>query len=140
MINVKSLLITIVVAFVAIQSMDFLVHGVWLKPVYEATASLWRSEAEMQSMMPVMLLGHFLTAGAFTLIYAAAVAEKRRISCTLKYASTMGLFAGAGQLMMYAVQPYPGSLVVKWIVAGIIESIILGVIVFKVYKLPAKQS
>lgn len=140
MINVKSLLITIVVAFVAIQVMDFLVHGVWLKPVYEATKSLWRSEADMQSMMPIMLLGHLLTAGAFTLIYAAAVAEKQRLSCTLKYASTMGLFAGAGQLMMYAVQPYPGSLVVKWIVAGIIEAIILGVIVFKVYKLPAKQS
>lgn len=140
MINVKSLLITIVVTFIAIQFMDFLVHGVWLKPVYEATKSLWRSEADMQSMMPFMLLGHFLTAGAFSLIYAAAVAEKRRLSCTLKYAFAMGLFAGAGQLVMYAVQPYPGSLVVKWIVAGIIEAIILGLIVFKVYKLPAKQA
>ena len=139
MLNVKSLLITIVVAFIAIQFMDFLVHGVWLKPVYEATKSLWRSEADMQSMMPFMFLAHLLMAGAFTLIYTAAIAEKRCLKCTLKYAFTMGLFAGAGQLMMYVVQPYPGSLVVKWIVAGIIEAIILGVIVFKVYKLPAKQ-
>jgi hypothetical protein len=33
------------------------------------------------------------------------VAEKRCISCSLKFAACMGIFASAGQLMAYAVQP-----------------------------------
>jgi hypothetical protein len=132
--NAKSLLITIFVAFVTVWATDFLVHGVLLAGAYKATASQWRPEAEMMAKMPWMLLGQFLVAAAFTMIFAACVAEKRCISCSIKFAACMGLFVGAGQFIMYAVQPYPGSLVAKWFVAAIIQSVILGLVVHKVYK------
>lgn len=133
-INRKSLLITLVVVAVAVFVTDFLIHGVWLTSTYKATASLWRPEAEMQQHFPWMLLGQFIIAAAFTLIYAACVAEKRCLSCTIKYAVCMGLFAGGGQLIMYSVEPYPGVLVAKWFAAGIVQAVILGLVVFKVYK------
>lgn len=132
--NKKSLLITIVVAFVTVFITDFLIHGVWLSSTYAATKELWRPEAEMQSKMPFMLLGQFLIATAFTMIFAACVADKRCLSCSLKYSACIGVIAAGGQIIMYAVQPYPGSLVVKWCVAYVAQALVLGLIVHKVYR------
>ena len=132
--NPKSLIITILVAFATVWATDFLIHGLWLAGTYKATASLWRPEAEMIAHMPWMLLSQFLVAAAFTMIFAACVAEKRCMSCTLKYAACMGIFSGAGQLMMYVVQPLPGSLAAKWVLAAIVQAVVLGVVVHKVYK------
>ena len=95
---------------------------------------LWRPEAEMMANMPWMLLAQFLVAAAFTMIFAACVAEKRCMSCTIKFAASMGIFSGGGQLMMYAVQPLPGSLVAKWVLAAIVQAVLLGIIVHKVYR------
>ena len=53
--NPKSLLITILVAFVTVFATDFLIHQLWLGSTYKATASLWRPEAEMMAKMPSML-------------------------------------------------------------------------------------
>ena len=132
--NPKSLLITILVAFVTVFATDFLIHQLWLGSTYKATASLWRPEAEMMAKMPWMLFAQFLVAAAFTMIFAACVAEKRCISCSLKFAACMGIFASAGQLMAYAVQPVPGSLVAMWMLAAIVQAVLLGIIVHKVYK------
>ena len=132
--NSKSLIITIIVAFITVWATDFLIHGLWLGGTYKATASLWRPEAEMMAHMPWMLLSQFLIAAAFTMIFAACVAEKRCMSCTIKYAACMGIFSGAGQLMMYVVQPLPGSLAAKWVLAAIVQAVVLGFAVHKVYK------
>ena len=132
--NPKSLLITILVAFITVAATDFLIHGLWLGATYKATASLWRPEAELNAMRSMMMLGELFTATAFTMIFAACVAEKRCMSCTIKFAACIGIFSGGGQLMMYAVQPLPGSLVAKWVLAAIVQAVLLGIIVHKVYK------
>ena len=113
---------------------DFLIHQLWLGSTYKATAALWRPEAEMMAKMPWMLLAQFLVAAAFTMIFAACVAEKRCMSCTIKFAASMGIFSGGGQLMMYAVQPLPGSLVAKWVLAAIVQALVLGFVIHKIYK------
>ncbi len=134
--NIKSLLITILVAFVTVWVTDFLIHGVWLSATYGETKELWRPEAEMLAKMPFMLLGQFLVATSFTLIFAACVAEKRCLSCSLKFSACIGVMTGGAQIIMYAVQPLPGLLVVKWCVAYLVQALVLGAIVHKVYKHP----
>ncbi len=134
--NTKSLLITIVVAFVTVWATDFLIHAVWLSSTYGATKELWRTEAEMMAKMPWMFLGQFLVAAAFTVIFAACVAEKRSLGFTLTYAVAIGVLIGGGQVIMYAVQPFPGTLVAKWCGAYFVQLLLLGGIVHKVYKLP----
>ena len=138
--NVKSLVITILVAFVTVWITDFLIHGVWLSSAYGATKELWRPESEMVAHMPWMLLGQFLVASAFTTIFAACVAEKRCLSCTLKYSLAIGVLVGGGQIIMYAVQPFPGSLVAKWCVGYLLQLPLLGCIVHKVYKPNSTQT
>ncbi len=132
--NTKSLVITILVAFVTVWATDFLIHAVWLSSTYGATKELWRPEAEMMAKMPWMFLGQFLVAAAFTVNFAANVAEKRCLRATLRYAASMGVLVGGGQIIMYAVQPFPGLLVVKWCVAYLAQMLLLGGIVHKVYQ------
>lgn len=132
--NIKSLLITIAVAFVAVWATDFLIHAVWLSSTYGATKELWRSEESMMAHMPFMFVGQFLVAAAFTTLFASFVAEKRSLSETLKFSALMGINTSAAQIIMYAVQPYPADLVVKWCLAYFVQALLLGVIIHKVYR------
>lgn len=137
--NKKSLILTIIVAFVTVWATDFLIHGVWLSATYKETQSLWRTEAEMLKNMPFMLFGQFLIGAAFTMIFAACVAEKRCLQCSLKYGGCMGVISAANQLIMYAVAPWPGALVAKWCGAYFVQGLLLAFVVHKLYKpLPAK--
>ena len=42
----------------------------------------------------------------------------------------MGMFSEANSLIMYTVEPLPGHLVAKWVVAGLVQGALLGVLVF----------
>lgn len=119
--------------------MDFLVHGLWLAGAYKASYELWRPEAEMMAYMPWMLFGQFLVALAFTSIYAAWVAGGCSWKGAMLYGATMGLFSGGGQLIMYAVQPFPCQLVCQWFVAGILQGAVLGLLIQLVYRPAGKQ-
>lgn len=132
--NRKSLLITIVVAFVTVWLTDFLIHAVWLGQRYGETKELWRSEEEMMKNMHFMFLGQFLVGTAFTLLFASFVAEKRCLKATLTFAGLIGTMSSAAQLIMFAVQPLPADLVVKWCVAYLVQALLLGVVVHQVYK------
>lgn len=132
--NLKSLLITIVVAFVTVWLTDFLIHAVWLSSTYGATKELWRPEADMVAKMPFMFLGQFVVGTAFSILFASYVAEKRCLQATLKFAGLIGIMSSAAQVIMFAVQPFPGDLVVKWCVAYLAQALLLGVVVHQVYK------
>jgi hypothetical protein len=132
--NIKRLLLAIPVVFVGIFATDFLIHGVWLKNDYAASASLWRPEADMQKYFGWILLGELLAAITATVLWAKGFAEK---SCPLgaaMFGLFLGLFSQATTLVTYAVQPLPGSLAAKWIVAGAVQGVLLGLLVYLVYK------
>jgi len=134
--NTKSLITSIVVVFIAVTVTDILIHGVWLSPVYGATKELWRPEAEMNSgkYMAWMHVGHLLAAVTFTMLWAAGFAQNAKISCGIKYGLFMALFSQTHTLISYAVQPFTLELVWKWIASSCVQGVLLGVIVFKVYK------
>ncbi len=136
--NIKSLLISIVVLFIAITVTDILIHGVWLSPVYEATKSLWRADMASGAYMGWLHAGHGLAAVAFTMLWAAGFAQNAKLSCGVKYGAMMALFTQANTLITYAVQPITLEIVWKWMVSGVLQGIILGIVVFWVYK-PLKK-
>ena len=113
---------------------DFLIHGVWLQSTYKETMSLWRSEAEMQAHMGWLMLGQFLAASTFVVLWAKGFAESASIRCACLYGLFMSLFGQAATLVTYAVQPFPASLAVKWFLAGVVQGVLLGLLVFLVYK------
>ncbi len=132
--NPKRLLIAIVAAFGFIFASDFLIHGIWLQPAYHATASLWRSEGEMQAHFGWLLGSQFLAALTFVVLWARGFAEKACLKCGVMYGLFMGLFSQANTLMTYAVQPLPAEIPLQWFAAGLVQAVLLGVLTFFVYK------
>ena len=130
--NLNRLLLGILVVFVGIWLTDFITHGVLLKGDYAATAELWRSDEEMVSHMGWLLLGQLAVAVAFVTLWATGFAGRASVGTALMYGVLVGLFFSGKFLVTYAVQPVPGSLVFRWIVAGILQSAIMGLLVFAV--------
>ena len=91
--NFKRLILAIVVATVFVFVSDFLIHGLWMKNDYAATASMWRPEAEMTARMGWMMGGQFLAALTFVVLWARGFAEKACIRCAVMFGLFMGLFS-----------------------------------------------
>lgn len=134
--NIKSLILSIIVVFIAVTLTDILIHGFWLSSLYGETKELWRPEAEMNSgkYMGWLHAAHLVAAITFTVLWAAGFAQSAKISCGIKYGLFMALFSQTHTLISYAVQPFTIEIVWKWIASGVLQGIILGLIVFYVYK------
>jgi hypothetical protein len=136
--NIKRLLLAIVVAYAIIFGTDFLVHGVWLRLDYNATQQIWRPETEMNARMAWMLAAQVLWAITFVIIWAKGPSDSGRVACALGFGFLMGIFQQIWALIMYAVLPMPGTIAIKWFVAGVVQNMLLGLATFWVYKpLPA---
>ncbi len=68
--NTKRWLLASVAVLVVIAVLEFVIHGVLLSGVYKQTASLWRSEKDMQQVVWIFWLGFLVFAPFFALIYA----------------------------------------------------------------------
>ena len=132
--NPERLIVAIIIVFIGIFATDFLIHGVWLKNDYAASASLWRPEAEMQKFMGWLMLGQLLAAITSTTLYAKGFADKACPVCAVMFGLFMGLFMQANTFITYAVQPIPAGIAVKWFVAGIVQGALLGLLLFFAYK------
>jgi hypothetical protein len=132
--NTKRLILAIVVVFGAVFVTNFLIHGLWLQSVYKETASLWRTDAEMQKHFPFMLLGNFLFAATFVVIWSKGFPAVATPGGSCLYGLTMALFAQSLTIITYVVQPMPGSLMAKWFIAGILQGVVMGLTLFLVGK------
>ncbi len=132
--NPKRLILAIVVVFVGMWITDFLIHAVWLANIYGKTKELWRPEKEMNSFFGWLMLGQLLATITFVMIWAKGFAATACLGCAWVYGTMMGLFNQANTLITYAVQPFPAEIAVKWFVSGVAQGIVMGLLVFVVYK------
>jgi hypothetical protein len=132
--NPKRIVLAIIAVFAGVFITDFLIHGVWLQSRYKETMSLWRPETEMQTHMGWLMLGQFLFAATFVVLWAQGFAASARFGCACLYGMYMGLFSQAATLVTYAVQPLPADIAAKWFVPGVAQGVLVGIIVFFVYK------
>jgi hypothetical protein len=131
--NIPRLILAIVVGFVVIFGTDFLIHGIWMAPDYQATQQLWRPEAEMASYRWWMFVAQLLLVFAFVMLWTRW-ASTARITCAIGYGFLMGVFSGTWAIIMYVVLPMPCGIACKWFFAGIVQCILLGLVTFFVYK------
>jgi hypothetical protein len=129
--NPKRLLLAIVAVFIGVFATDYLIHGMWLRADYAASASLWRSEKEMGQHFPFLLGGQFLASLMFVLIWAHANIKTLPRACA--FGLCMGLAKESTTLVLYAVQPFPAELAVKWFIAGAVQATLMGIVAFLAY-------
>lgn len=132
--NYMRLLLAIVVAFVFTFATDFLIHAFWLVPDYTATKELWRPESEMSARFPWMLGAHLLIAFAFVTIWALGFAHRGSAALACGYGLLIGLLVQATTIITYVVSPLPASIALKWFISGVVQSVLLGVVVWLTYK------
>lgn len=129
--NWKSIFIAFVAAFAFIFIFDGVFHGLYMKSAwYEPYAQFWRPESEVP--MHWMLIGQLLMADAIA--FAVLISGKSGI----KHGALMGVSIGTAfaslYLVFYAVQPFPCGMVAMWIIGAMVEAIIAGAIIGKIYK------
>jgi hypothetical protein len=127
--SAKRFLFAILIAFAFIFASDFLIHAVWLAPLYGATASLWRPEEEIQTRMPLMLVGQFVAAFVFVSLWALGFARRATLGRALMYGVLMALFSQVNTIVQYVVSPLPLEIAIRWFFSGLVQSILVALLV-----------
>jgi hypothetical protein len=133
--NTKRWLLASVAVLVVVAMLEFLIHGVLLSDLYRQTASVWRSEAEMQKMMWIFWVGMLVFAPFFALIYVKGYEKgKPGLGQGFRY----GLYVGVMLSVMhsfgwYVLLPIPLALAFCWFLGILVEFIAAGVAAGLVY-------
>ncbi|OGR00780.1 MAG: hypothetical protein A2505_02925 [Deltaproteobacteria bacterium RIFOXYD12_FULL_55_16] len=129
---VKRTIWAIVTVFIAWSIMDFILHGILLRPTYEATANLWRPMDQMN--MPLMYFVTLIFTGCFVLIYGFMVRQKS-LASGLLFGALFGLATGISMgFGSYSYMPIPLTLAWGWFLGSWLEAIIAGAIIGTIIK------
>ena len=139
--NKNKFWIVVAVIFVLFEVTNYLIHGVFLDPIYqsEEVQKIFRPMDEMQSNMWILWITDLVWVFFFTLIFVKGY-ENKGIMEGVKYGVYIGLFFS----FVYAYQSYwsypiPYSLTLQWFLFGMIQSIIFGAVAAIIYKPKTEQ-
>ena len=130
----KRFVLAVIAVFVAWSAMDYVIHGVFLKSLYEATAELWRPEDEMKSLMWLMYIVTAVVSVAFACLYCLLVSPKSVIA-GVKYGLLFGIATGFPMgFGTYCYTPLPLPLAWIWFIGALLKATVAGVIVGAIIK------
>lgn len=124
-------LIPIATVFAVLFGFQWLYHGVYMMPIYEATASMWRSQEEMQNLMWVCIVTKLVIAAAVSCLYCCmakgAACGGKCPKTGAKFGLKVGAILGAHDFASYAWLPISMDMAVKWAVGDVIMGVLIGV-------------
>ena len=129
----KRFILAFIGAYVFLFVWGWLLNGILLKDIYAETPNLWRPQSEMMSLFHWIIIGQALIVFAFVMIYASGFAGGG-ILAGVRLGVLLEIAAIGMRIAVYAVQPFPGKLIVYGSMSGLIEMIFVGVIVGAIYK------
>ena len=123
--------VSVVVMSVLCIANGFVVHGLLLHGDYSQLPNLLRAETDAQGYFGWMLLADALMGFGFTWIYVKGrEAGKPPLAQGLRFGTAIAVLMTVPiYLIYYAVQPWPGGVVVKQIVFDGIGVLVKGVVV-----------
>lgn len=131
--NLKRFIPAVIAVFAVVFLYDWVLHGVVLSDAYQATAHLWRPEAQMQEYFMTLVLGQFIFAAFFCLIFLKGY-ENKGVFEGARYGIYVALLLASRDIIIYAVQPIPETLVLSWIVGMLGECILAGMVLAMIYR------
>ena len=120
--------------FIAAFALGYVIHELLLKSFYQMTEGIWRPAAQIASgrYVVAMAAGYLLYAVMFVWIYHFGFQGRKWDG--LRYGFYMWLLTCvAATLVIYSVQPL-GEVALWWIVLGLPDVLILGLITSAIYK------
>ena len=128
---------TVAAVFGWIFLSDFIIHGKILSNTYMETAGLWRSQEDMQSKMIWMMLGQFGMAFWMCWIYPHG-AKNNNSTDGLRFGLWIGFFNCMHYFIQYSTTPMPASLLWSWFAFTMLQAVVSGWIVWKIWSLNPK--
>jgi len=131
----KKLVLATVAAYILLMGTNYLVHGIWLMADYEAIPLSHRSTEGIQHRFWAMALGQLFFAALFAYIYTRGAEKKPWLVQGIRYGIVITFLTVVPySLSEYVVYIVPYMLAIKWMVAGGIQLILLGVVVAGICK------
>ena len=127
--NHKRGFLAFIVAFAFIFFFGFVWHGILMKPMYNLTPALWRTEP----IFPILILGHAVLAFAFTGLYVSKVGVNSA-GIGFGYGIVIGIFACGVNIIRFAVEPLTKNILFMWFAGDLICFAIMGALVGAIYK------
>ncbi len=131
--NAKKFILASIAVTIFIMAFDFLFHGMYMANTYEQTANLWRPHETMNKYMIWMILGQIIMSVGFVALFTKAF-KRGGIAEGAIYGLLVAIVFIGSNLIMYAVAPYPMSMVISWIIGVTIQLVLAGIIVAFIYK------
>ncbi len=130
----KKLLVAIVAAYIVLMLTNYLVHQIWLMSDYAAIPASHRSPAGIMHRFWAMAVGQFIFAALFAYIYRRGLEKKPWLVQGIRYGILIALLTVVPTaLSEYVVYIVPYQLAIKWMIAGGIQMIVLGLLVAGIY-------
>ncbi len=134
----KKFIAAVVVGYLLVGALGYLIHNVWLMPVYREYEGVWRTESVMMHKRWVMLVGQLIFTILFAWIYTRGVESKPWVGQGIRYGILMTLLAVVpAACAQYTVYPIPYTLALKWMAAGGVQLVVLGLVVAGFLRKPA---
>ena len=129
---IKNIAIGSVVVFVLWAGLEWVIHGILLKPIYMETKQLWRPEADVN--MGLYFAVTFLVAVAFTAIYVKFISVKNMRNALL-YGAIFGFGMGVNHgFINFVYMPLPYELALSWFLAIWFEMTVAGAVLGLIIK------
>jgi len=130
--NWKRFLAASAVTYVVVQAMELVINNVLMKSSNESLMSLWRPN--MMSRMWVMYAVGVLVALLFTYIFVKG-REGKGITEGVRYGIIIWLFVSVPMsVSMWVLLPIPYIIILRWMLYGLLEMLVAGILVAVIYK------
>ena len=130
----KRFWLAVLAVYVAAQAMNFVIHSVWLDPIYSSLIGVFRTEEEMIPLTWVFFVTSLVMVFFFCFIFTRGY-ENRGIGEGVRYGIYMGLFCMTVQAFdAYVVYPLPYGLILNWFLFGMFSFVVMGIVLAVVYR------
>ena len=130
--NTKKFALSFVAVYVVNRVLSYLIHEFWLAEPYAAVTEIWRPE--LMSKMWIMLITSAFWCFFFCYLFVRGY-EGRGIMEGVRFGAIIGLFYAIPHAYeQYVIFPVPYHLAMNWFIAGMVTSILGGIVVALIYK------
>lgn len=134
----KKFLAAVVVGYLLVGVLAYLIHNVWLMPVYRQHQSVWRPAEITMRKRWVMLVGQLIFTIMFAWVYTRGVENKPWVGQGIRYGILMTLLVVVpSACAQYTIYSIPYTLALKWMVGGGVQLVVLGLVVAGFLRKPA---
>ena len=136
--NWKRFFVASAAVYVVIQAIDFVANTVFMKSANESIRGLWRTD--LSSRMWWMYVFGVLVALMFTYIFVKG-REGKGLAEGVRFGIIIWLFMTLPMnVSMWVMLPIGWPIILRWILFGLLEMLIAGILVAAIYKpaAPAK--